>query len=147
MAASRRPDRTHECRPRTISEQAISYGHFGSDPVTSTSPTLGRRASTRPPSVVQHRFGEGPIEDSPPPRFANQVGFVILTAATGAYIVGKGDAPRGCGCAGLVVGLQRKSASSDGALTGSLGLADGCHSLGRQRSRYACRTRRLALRL
>jgi hypothetical protein len=38
--------------------------------------------------LVQPRFGEGPIEDSRPPRFANQVGFVVLSAATIAHVVG-----------------------------------------------------------
>jgi hypothetical protein len=38
--------------------------------------------------LVQPRFGEGPIEDSRPPRFANQVGLVVLTSATLAYAVG-----------------------------------------------------------
>jgi len=38
--------------------------------------------------LVQPRFGEGPLEDSRPPRFANVVGAVFLTAATVAYAVG-----------------------------------------------------------
>ena len=38
--------------------------------------------------LVQPRFGEGPIEDARPPRFANQVGFVVLSAATLAHLVG-----------------------------------------------------------
>ena len=38
--------------------------------------------------LVQPRFGEGPIEDSRPPKFANQVGFVVLTAATLAFAIG-----------------------------------------------------------
>jgi hypothetical protein len=38
--------------------------------------------------VVQPRFGEGPLEDSRPPRFANMVGAVVLTAATAAYAGG-----------------------------------------------------------
>ena len=38
--------------------------------------------------LVQPRFGEGPIEDSRPPRFANQVGFLVLSAATVAHVVG-----------------------------------------------------------
>jgi hypothetical protein len=38
--------------------------------------------------IVQPRIGEGPIEDSRPPRFANQIGFTVLTAATVAYLVG-----------------------------------------------------------
>ena len=31
--------------------------------------------------LVQPRFGEGPLEDARPPRFANMVGAVFLTAA------------------------------------------------------------------
>ena len=37
---------------------------------------------------VQPRFGEGPLEDARPPRFANLVGAVFLTAATVAYAGG-----------------------------------------------------------
>ncbi|MEP7082774.1 MAG: DUF4395 family protein [Chloroflexota bacterium] len=39
--------------------------------------------------LVQPRVGEGPIEDSRPPRFANQVGLVVLGAASVAYLVGQ----------------------------------------------------------
>ena len=38
--------------------------------------------------LVQPRFGEGPLEDSRPPRFANLVGAVVLAAATAAYAAG-----------------------------------------------------------
>jgi hypothetical protein len=38
--------------------------------------------------LVQPRFGEGPLEDSRPPRFANLVGAVFLVAATVAYAAG-----------------------------------------------------------
>lgn len=38
--------------------------------------------------VVQPRFGEGPIEDSRPPRFANLLGFVVLNVASLAYLAG-----------------------------------------------------------
>ena len=38
--------------------------------------------------IVQPRFGEGEIEDSRPPRFANQVGVVVLGAATAAHLFG-----------------------------------------------------------
>ena len=53
--------------------------------------TLGRRYCL--PCVayfelVQPRFGEGPLEDARPPRFANFVGVVFLGAATGAYLAG-----------------------------------------------------------
>jgi hypothetical protein len=38
--------------------------------------------------LVQPRIGEGPIEDSRPPRFANLIGFGVLTAASIAYAIG-----------------------------------------------------------
>jgi hypothetical protein len=38
--------------------------------------------------LVQPRFGEGMLEDSRPPRFANMVGAAFLTAATIAYALG-----------------------------------------------------------
>jgi hypothetical protein len=38
--------------------------------------------------VIQPRLGEGPLEDSRPPRFANQVGATFLWAATGAALLG-----------------------------------------------------------
>ena len=38
--------------------------------------------------VIQPRVGEGPLEDSRPPRAANIVGFVFLTAASIAYAAG-----------------------------------------------------------
>ena len=36
-------------------------------------------------TLIQPRFGEGPLEDSRPPRAANIVGFVFLAAASLAY--------------------------------------------------------------
>jgi hypothetical protein len=38
--------------------------------------------------VIQPRFGEGPLEDSRPPRAANIVGLVVLSLASLAYGVG-----------------------------------------------------------
>src|SRR5215470_5550523 len=38
--------------------------------------------------VLQPRLGEGPLEDSRPPRFANLIGFGFLTAASIAYAIG-----------------------------------------------------------
>ncbi len=38
--------------------------------------------------LIQPRFGEGPLEDSRPPRFANQVGVAVLGSATVAYLAG-----------------------------------------------------------
>ncbi len=41
-------------------------------------------------AFVQPRFGEGPLEDSRPPRAANIVGFAFLSAASVAYGLGAG---------------------------------------------------------
>ncbi len=38
--------------------------------------------------LVQPQFGEGLIEDSRPPKFANQIGFAVLTTATVAHAIG-----------------------------------------------------------
>ena len=38
--------------------------------------------------LIQPRLGEGPVEDSRPPKFANQVGLVVLGAASIAHLVG-----------------------------------------------------------
>ena len=53
--------------------------------------TLGRRwclACVAYFELIQPRFGEGPLEDARPPRFANLVGTVFLSAATVAYLAG-----------------------------------------------------------
>jgi hypothetical protein len=53
--------------------------------------TLGRRwcvACVFYFEVLQPRFGEGPLEDARPPRFANMVGAGFLTAASLAHLAG-----------------------------------------------------------
>jgi hypothetical protein len=53
--------------------------------------TLGRRwclACVAYFELVQPRFGEGPLEDSRSPRFANVMGAVVLTVATVALAAG-----------------------------------------------------------
>jgi phosphate/sulfate permease len=53
--------------------------------------TLGRRwciACVAYFELVQPRFGEGKLEDSRPPRAANVVGLVVLSAASIAYAAG-----------------------------------------------------------
>jgi len=40
--------------------------------------------------LVQPLFGEGPLEDARPPRFANMVGVAFLVAASVAYAAGLG---------------------------------------------------------
>lgn len=66
--------------------------------------------------LVQPRFGEGPVEDSRPPRFANQVGLVVLSAATVAHLVGQPLAGNALG--GLVAALALLAAAT--------GLCVGC---------------------
>ena len=73
--------------------------------------------------LVQPRFGEGPLEDSRPPRFANLVGAVFLTAATAAYAA---DLPAlGAVLGGLVAALALLAAAT--------GFCTGCeaYKLGR----------------
>ena len=68
--------------------------------------------------LVQPRFGEGPIEDSRPPRFANLVGVAVLGAATVAYALGFAAAGAGLGL--LVAGLALLAAAT--------GLCAGCEA-------------------
>lgn len=75
--------------------------------------TLGRRYCL--PCVayfelVQPRLGEGPLEDSRPPRFANLIGLGVLSAASLAYVLG---VPLlGVALGGLVAGLALLAAST-----------------------------------
>ena len=53
--------------------------------------TLGRRWCLQCLAyfeLIQPRFGEGPLEDARPPRFANLVGAVVLSAASLAFVAG-----------------------------------------------------------
>jgi len=60
--------------------------------------------------LVQPRFGEGPVEDARPPRFANFVGAVFLTAATAGYAAGFEVV--GVILGGLVAGLALLAAAT-----------------------------------
>ena len=73
--------------------------------------------------LVQPRFGEGRLEDSRPPRFANLVGAVFLGGATAVYAAGSPVA--GAALGGLVAGLALLAAAS--------GFCTGCeaYKLGR----------------
>jgi hypothetical protein len=53
--------------------------------------------------LVQPRLGEGPLEDSRPPRFANMVGLAVLGTASAAYVAGFESA--GAGLGALVAAL------------------------------------------
>lgn len=66
--------------------------------------------------LVQARLGEGPIEDSRPPRFANQIGVTVLTASSLGYVIGL--TLLGTALAGLVAALALLAAST--------GLCVGC---------------------
>jgi hypothetical protein len=60
--------------------------------------------------LVQPRVGEGPIEDSRPPKFANQIGLGVLTFATVAHAAGFAAVGNGLGL--LVAGLALLAAST-----------------------------------
>ena len=65
--------------------------------------------------IVQPRIGEGPIEDSRPPRFANIVGTVFLAGATLAYGLG---APAAGAALGLIVAALALLAAASGLCVG-----------------------------
>jgi len=61
-------------------------------------------------SLIQPLLGEGLVEDSRPPRFANQVGVTVLTASTAAYALGL--PLLGAGLAVLVAALALLAAAT-----------------------------------
>lgn len=78
--------------------------------------------------LVQPRFGEGPLEDSRPPRAANMVGFVVLGGAAVAYALGA----REIGVAlGLLVAALALLAAATGFCTGCEAYKLGCRLTGR----------------
>ena len=60
--------------------------------------------------LVQPRFGEGPLEDARPPRFANLVGAAFLAGAAAFY--GTGFAVVGAALGSLVAGLALLAATT-----------------------------------
>jgi hypothetical protein len=78
--------------------------------------------------LVQPRFGEGPLEDARPPRFANLAGAVFLTVATAFYAVGLGVA--GAVFGSLVAGLALLAAAT-GFCTGCEAYKLGSFLIGR----------------
>jgi hypothetical protein len=60
--------------------------------------------------LIQPRIGEGPIEDARPPRCANGLGFMVLTAASAAYVLGMPMI--GLALCGLVAGLAFLAATT-----------------------------------
>ena len=68
--------------------------------------------------LVQPAFGEGPLEDSRPPRFANMVGATVLTMSFASYLAGLGTLGAGLGL--LVAALA--------LLAGATGFCAGCEA-------------------
>jgi hypothetical protein len=78
--------------------------------------------------LIQPRFGEGPLEDSRPPRAANVVGLVVLAAASAAYAGGA----TGLGVVlGLLVAALALLAAVTGFCTGCEAYKLGCLLRGR----------------
>ena len=93
--------------------------------------TFGRRyclACVAYFELVQPRFGEGPLEDARPPRVANMVGLVVLTAASLSYVAG--SAVLGAALGGLVAALALLAAVT-GFCTGCEAYKLGCRLTGR----------------
>jgi hypothetical protein len=93
--------------------------------------TFGRRfcvACVAYFELIQPRFGEGPLEDSRPPRAANVVGLVVLSAASVAYVSGADV----LGAAlGLLVAALALLAAVTGFCTGCEAYKLGCLLRGR----------------
>jgi hypothetical protein len=78
--------------------------------------------------VIQPRFGEGALEDSRPPRAANIVGLVVLSAASVAYGVGLSTLGAGLG---ILVAALALLAACTGFCTGCEAYKLGCLLRGR----------------
>jgi len=78
--------------------------------------------------LIQPRFGEGPLEDSRPPRAANVVGLVVLAAASAAYAGGATGLGVGLG---LLVAALALLAAVTGFCTGCEAYKLGCLLRGR----------------
>jgi hypothetical protein len=78
--------------------------------------------------VLQPRFGEGPLEDARPPRFANAVGLVVLGSAALAYAAEL--TALGFALGALVAGLALLAAAT-GFCTGCEAYKLGCLLRGR----------------
>jgi len=77
---------------------------------------------------IQPRFGEGPLEDSRPPRAANVVGLVFLWVASLAYVAGADVV--GAVLGGIVAALALLAAAT-GFCTGCEAYKLGCRLTGR----------------
>jgi hypothetical protein len=93
--------------------------------------TFGRRvclACVAYFELIQPRFGEGPLEDSRPPRAANIVGLVVLGAASVGYAAGLNGLGVGLG---LLVAALALLAATTGFCTGCEAYKLGCLVRGR----------------
>ena len=93
--------------------------------------TFGRRvclACVAYFELIQPRFGEGPLEDSRPPRAANIVGLAVLAAASVAYAAGLTGLGVGLG---LLVAALALLAATRGFCTGCEAYKLGCLLRGR----------------
>ena len=93
--------------------------------------TFGRRfclACVAYFELIQPRFGEGPLEDSRPPRAANVVGLFLLGAASVAYAAGLHTLGAGLG---LLVAALALLAAVTGFCTGCEAYKLGCLLRGR----------------
>jgi hypothetical protein len=77
--------------------------------------------------LVQPIFGEGPLEDARPPRFANMVGLGFLAAASVLYGVGE---PVAGGVLGALVAVLALLAASTGFCAGCEAYKLGCRLRG-----------------
>lgn len=94
--------------------------------------TLGRRWCLQCVfyfEVIQPRFGEGRLEDSRPPRFANMVGLGFLTAASLAYAGGLETLGAGLGA---LVGALALLAATTGFCAGCTAYKLGYRLTGRE---------------
>jgi hypothetical protein len=78
--------------------------------------------------LIQPRFGEGPLEDARPPRFANMVGLAVLGLAAAAYAVGLSTVGV---VLGLLVAALALVAAATGFCTGCEAYKLGCLLRGR----------------
>jgi hypothetical protein len=90
-----RAPRTNQAIVGTLSLLAILTGWWGLLAVVALQLAIGLRFGRRYClpcllyfELIQPRLGEGPIEDSRPPRFANMVGVAFLGSASVAYAAG-----------------------------------------------------------
>jgi hypothetical protein len=79
-------------------------------------------------ALMQPRLGEGPLEDSRPPRVSNMIGFVVLTGAAAASAAGA--TALGDGLGALVAALALLAATT-GFCTGCEAYKLGCRLTGR----------------